>query len=483
MPSTLRLDTALYGAAVLVDRLLGFFLLPLLTRAISPADYGVWTQTAVTAGLFVPLVLFGSPTAVVRYFSGALGARARVRSFACLGAVGAALLALCAALALGLPAPLAAWVYGEPGHQALVPLLLLLLTAEALTEFSLAWLRAAGRIGNVAIALVLRSLVRYGVVLALVGSQAGPLVEWFGRYAAAQLSLAVLLSAVTLWVLSRSEEPAERMAPPRPGELLAFAAPLVALSLFTSLNGFLDRYLLVNWLGLESVAVYAAAVSLCTVPAVFYSVLGFTLFPVLSRHWQQRSFGEAQRLMTLALRVFLFFCVPVSALLAVAGPGLLPMLATRAYHPPVLVFVLLGLSVSAFGCYQILLYPLLLCGRSRQVLGLAVLATATNVLLNLWLARRWGVVGAAGAAAVSNFLMVAWAARLVRQVMPWRFPWPELRTIVGHALLGLLPLGAWLAFGSPSLFVAALAVLVGAAGYLALDWRRPDSTGRAALGQ
>ena len=66
MTSTLRADTALYGTAVLIDRLLGFFLLPLLTRAISPADYGAWTQTAVAAGLLVPLVLFGAPTGVVR---------------------------------------------------------------------------------------------------------------------------------------------------------------------------------------------------------------------------------------------------------------------------------------------------------------------------------------------------------------------------------------------------------------------------------
>lgn len=141
MASTLRVDTAVYGSAMMIDRLLGFFLLPLLTRAIVPADYGAWTQTAVAAGLLVPLVLFGSSTAVVRYFSTAASARIRRRFFAQLGAVALLLLALCVALASTLPLQLAAFVYGEAGYENLIPILLVLLAADAATEFSVAWLR------------------------------------------------------------------------------------------------------------------------------------------------------------------------------------------------------------------------------------------------------------------------------------------------------------------------------------------------------
>ena len=53
MPATLRTGTALYASALLLDRLLGLLLLPLLTRALSSADYGAWTQTAVAAGILL----------------------------------------------------------------------------------------------------------------------------------------------------------------------------------------------------------------------------------------------------------------------------------------------------------------------------------------------------------------------------------------------------------------------------------------------
>lgn len=483
MASTLRVDTAIYGSAMMIDRLLGFFLLPLLTRATVPADYGAWTQTAVATSLLVPFVLFSSSTAVVRYFSTVVSARVRRRFFAQLGAVALLLFAVCVALMSTLPLPLTALIYGEAGRENLLPILLMLLAADAITEFSAAWLRAAGHIGGVAAALVLRSLVRYGVVLMLVGSMPAPLMSWFGYYAAAQMTLALVVLAATLWVLRRTSVDLEPVQSPRLRELLAFSAPLVALSLFASLNSFLDRFVLVQWLGLDGVAIYAAAVSLCTIPAAFYSVLGFTLFPVLARHWQGARLDEAARLMTLALRVFLFLCVPVAMLLAVGGHWVLPLLTTGAYVAPPAVFALLGLSVSAAGSYQILLYALLLDGRSRQVLGLAVLATAINLALNLWLAHRWGVVGAACAAAVSNLVMVGVSTRLVRKVLRWTFPWTGVWSTVQHAVLAVLPLGLVLISSTPSLPLAAAAFVLGGMAYLVLDWRSSDSIARRALGQ
>jgi len=126
---------------------------------------------------------------------------------------------------------------------------------------------------------------------------------------------------------------------------------------------------------------------------------------------------------------------------ALAGPALLPLLSTADYRAEPAVFALLGLSVAAFGLYQILLYTLLLDGRSRQVLGLAVAAAALNAALNCcW--RRAGCGGAATAAAASNAAMVVWAARLAQGVMTWRFPWAGLGHISWRALAAALPLAA-----------------------------------------
>jgi len=489
MPATLRTGTALYASALLLDRLLGLLLLPLLTRAVDPHDYGAWTQTAVAAGLLMPVVLLATPTAIVRSFSAAVGASPRLHFFGRLGGLALLLFLVIAAFVLAWREPFARLVYGETGRAVIVPALLAVLAADAAVDFATAWLRAGGRMGLISAVLAWRSALRYGVVLWLVGEGGVALADWLGTYAAVQCMLALAVLVVTLTLLRRGVEPAgaavSTVAVPRLRDLLSFCLPLVALAIFTSFSATFDRFLLVHLLGLDAVAVYAAAVSLCGVPALFYTVLGFTLFPVLARHWGAGRRDEAARLSTQALLVFAFLCLPVALTLALAGPALLPLLSTADYRAEPQVFALLGLSVAAFGCYQILLYTLLLDGRSRQVLALAVGAAVLNAALNLLLAPHWGTVGAAAAAAASNGVMVLWAARLAGRVMPWRFPWARLGRIAWHALAAAVPLAAvlwpWHAAPTVSWPLVSAAVLLGGLLYVALDWGRSGSVARMLL--
>lgn len=479
MARSLRLDTALYGAATLFDRLLGFLLLPVLTRAISPADFGLWTQTAVAAGMLVPVVLFGLPTAIVNFFSGEgadrRGALLRLAALPLgLGAVTAAVLWVAATWASRL-------VYGDAAHAALVTMLIGLLCADAAAEYALAGLRAARRIGAIALAMAARSVLRYAAVLWLVRDGHAPLTAWFADYVLAQAALAAALVGLAAFGLPRAAPGAAARPAPSLRAVLGFSAPLVLLAMFTAANAFIDRFVLVHLLGLDAVAVYAASASLAAIPAAFYSVLGYTLFPTLARAWQDGRRDALAPLLGRAVEVFLFLCLPVAAFVAAAGTGVLPLLSTADYRPPAAVFVLLGLSVAAFGVYQIVLYPLLLDGRSPQVLGLTLGAAATNLGLNLMLAPALGLVGAAAAAALSNLLLATLAALRVRQVIAWRFDAAGAVTIAARAALAALPL-AWLTQAAAlTPWRAAFGAAAGLAIYLALDLARRDSLARALL--
>lgn len=473
----LRGDTALYALAVGLDRLLAFLMLPFLTRLIAPQDFGAWTQTAVSAGLLVPLVLFAFPTAIVRSFSGG-GGECRT-FFDRLGGIAAGLYLVAAGAVLAAGSAVAGWVYGDPTARALLPALLLWVAADAAIEFGVAWLRAAGRMGRVAGVLIGRSLVRYGTLLALVGGGEPPLAVWLMHFALLQAGygvLVVLLSRAQLGPPTQGQPQAAELR-----ELLRFALPLVALAGFTSLNAVLDRYLLLRTLDLRGLAVYAAAQSLANIPTLFHTVLGFTLFPVLARHWRSGKVDKASGLVARSLQAYLFFCVPVALLITLAGPWGLPLLTTAHYGAPPSLFAALGVSVVAFGVYQILLYALLLDGRSGQVLGLAVLATAVNAGLNLLLAPRFGATGAAAAVASANLLMSALAARLAHAVLPWRFPWAAAARIGAGSLLAALPLAWAAAQQQPSAMLMLGAALLAAALYLGLDLARPGSIARSIL--
>ncbi|WP_158288873.1 lipopolysaccharide biosynthesis protein [Rubrivivax albus] len=426
----LRSDTAMYGGAVFIDRLLALLLLPLLTRAIGEADYGAWTQTLVVSSLLMPLVLFALPTTIVRSFAPAALARLRWLAFGRLGGVVLALFAVAALAGWAAREGVAELAWGDDGRAVLLPGLLLVLAADAGIEFANAWLRAAGRIGWIAWGLLARSALRYAVVWALVADGSRALQAWLPVYGVSQLALAAALLILAARVLQAEAQAPPAQPPaaevPRMAELLSFSAPLVGLALFGALNASFDRFLLVQALGLEAVATYAAAVSLSAVPAVFYSVLGFTLFPVLARAWHGQRRDEAARLTGQALAVFVGLALPVGLALAVAGPWLLPWLTTASYQAPWPVFAGQAVAVLAFGIYQVLLYTLLLDGRSLQVLGMAMVAAALNAVANLWLLPRFGMSGAAAAAALANLAVMGWAWQAAGRVLgrvpaPWRW--------------------------------------------------------------
>jgi O-antigen/teichoic acid export membrane protein len=251
----------------------------------------------------------------------------------------------------------------------------------------------------------------------------------------------------------------------------------------TMAHNFADRIFLTHLLGLQRVAVYAAVASLVGMAAVFYTVQGFTLFPALAGLWSSGQHEAAGRIATRALHFFLYCAVPLIMLLAVVSPTLLPMIATDAYHARPLVFLLLGGAVIGFGCYQILLYLVLLSGRGLSGLSAMTAAAIANIALNFALVPLAGLCGAAGAACLSNLFLALLTGRTARQGLAFAFPWREAVDIAARSLLAALCImatGIWLDLSSPPTLVGAM--MAAAMLYILPDLFRPGSPPRLLLG-
>lgn len=471
----MRRDTLTYAGAIAVDRLLGLILLPMLTRLLSRDDYGAWSQTGVTAGLLITVVLYAFPTVIVRHQAADTGPNARRRAFNRMGLLCACFSLLWTLAVLSAPSAVAHLIYGDKSYSALVPALLVWMFAEAAIEFAIAWWRVLGRIDVISGVLVLRSTCRVSLAILMANFSGLPLSGWLLFYS---LALAVLATCVLLASRRAVRYGINReclhVPPPLRSQILE-ATPLVALSILSALSGNIDRYLLVAWLSLDTVAVYAAAASLAAVPFMIHSVLGFTLFPAMSRQWALGQRAKATQLMNQSLLVYCFISVPIALAVAGFGPWVLPWIATIDYQVEPVVFIGLSVSVLALGVQQILVYGLLLDGRGRQMLLLATLAVSLNLALAILLVPELGMRGAALAAALANLGLVTMTARAVSTILDWRFPWRQTARIATHAflcalpVLGLAALDLW-TFSS----VLTMLLLVGPT-YLALDWWATDS--------
>ena len=60
--------TLSYASARFTERLVAFFILPVLTKTITPLEYAVWTQSIIVAGVLMPVILLKFETSLVQFF-------------------------------------------------------------------------------------------------------------------------------------------------------------------------------------------------------------------------------------------------------------------------------------------------------------------------------------------------------------------------------------------------------------------------------
>lgn len=476
MKSKFRGDTAIYGLAQVAERLVSFFLLPLLTKATSSADYGIWSQLIVVAGLTTPIVLLGLQTALVRTLPRWRNVMQIYNSLvliAFISAMGAML--LLASVFILFRTELGLFFFGDSSYSKFVVLLAGLIFTEALFEFLVSVLRAEGLIRRIGYYLLLKGVARLGIFLFVLVYLQGPFPEAVLSFVFCQLCFVLLVASIELPV---QKIISAGIGPGLPyfGETLRFALPLVALSILTGLNNSIDRFFLTHLLGVHEVAVYAAAYSLAAIAGFFYSILGFSLFPAMSICWAEGRKDDAAQLLGKTVKVYLFFMLPFVVMLSICGPDILKLMATPQYQLPTIAYLFLAGSVGFFGIYQVGAYAVILEGRTRNTIALMGSTAIINIGLNAVLIPLWGLVGAALAICVANGILAYRTFSTMMTILPSASYFEGLLTLVIRSgVVGLILFfgGALVEYSTLIELVSMLSLV--AVLYLIIDFASKDS--------
>jgi O-antigen/teichoic acid export membrane protein len=477
MTSKFRSDTAIYGLTQVAERLISFFLLPLLTKTTSAEEYGIWSQLIVVAGISTPVVLLGLQTALVRYLPRWRDAL-QVQYSMMLRTVSAvtSVFLVMAIVLIFFQLELGIVFFGASEHAIFVPMLAGLILTEVLSEFLVAVLRAEGFIRRLAYYLLFKSAARISILLVVLGYLGG-------GFQAAVLSFVVCQFCIVL-LFGMYEMPVRRIA--RAGlvasrpywrETLKFALPIVVLAVLTGLNNFADRFFLTYFLGVHEVAVYAAGYSLAGIAGFFYSVLGFSLFPAMSACWAAGHKDAAAQLLGKTVQVYLFLLLPFVFALGICGPEILVLLATQQYYMSGFTFFLLAAAVGLFGVYQLGAYAVILGERSVDTMRLMCMVVMINLSLNTVLIPLWGVVGAALATCLANGILAIRTVTVAWKILPLGKFIDNLRPVAGRSVLSALFLFLGKAWIQPNnLFTLTILLSFAAIIYIALDYFGSKST-------
>ncbi len=463
-------DSAVYGLGQALGRAVQLLLVPVLTRLLAPAEFGVAELVQGYMQVAVLVLVFGMDGALARFFYEEPDRPARMRmvstslAFRLLtsSAVAALLIVFAVPLAFGL-------LHGEAYRKYLV-VGAATVPCTLLVMFSNDVLRVTFQPLKYITLNVIQTVLVTGLSIVLVGplkmSTAGVL---YGRL------FGDAIAAVVGFVLIRHSL-AFRLDRGTLGRMLAYGVPTVPAACgFAAIAG-LDRYALQRTRSIEEVATYAVALRFFSVMTFAASAFHLAYGPFA---YARAGNPESPRLFARVLVAYLALACLGAMVVGLFAPEVLRLLVTKAYRPEAaaLPALLLSFAAVALGAYTVTSIGIGLALKT-PLLGIGAWGGALVAgLVHVALTPRLGPTGAA-VATLAGYVGVAGLTYVMAQrvrPLPYRadvaaglFAMAIGLALAAHALA---PPGAW------GVGVRMLAVLV----YVGVCWKARVWSERASI--
>lgn len=215
------------------------------------------------------------------------------------------------------------------------------------------------------------------------------------------------------------------------GYTISLTAFLVVFPLFINIDVFLVRGLIQST---TETGWYVAATTMARLPFYLFTGLLLTLLPSVA-HLKQTSEKELRRVVSEVIRYALVLLVPMSVLVAVTAPTLLPLLFGDEYRNGVAPLQLLVIGITLLVLFRVYSTVLLGLSNSRDVILVTFGMIVLDTVLNLLLIPRYGLLGAAGGSLIASVAGFAVIAVLMSRHLTLLLPLKSVGKIVLASLI------------------------------------------------
>lgn len=423
--STLK-HGSIYTIGLVLSRIISFVMIPIYTRVLTPADYGVLEVLSLTTDVISMLAGMGIGTAVTRYyfFYDDQKDRNAVVSSAAFVVLGVfSLIALIGAI---VAAPLAELLLGPGASVNLVRLALLNLAIGASLEIPIVLLRAQQRSTTTVTVGLVRLLIGLGLNILLVVvlrlGVAGILIS--------SITASAIVSGVLLWRMFR--EVGTRVSGAILRRMLAFGAPLVIWNLGSFVLHFSDRYFLRAYVSLEAVGIYSLSYKLAMLVAMFISGPFHDIWTPKLLQIDRSEGTRAPAILGEILAHYNLLLVTAALGLALFSRDVIELATGPDFHTAAKQVPLLALAMVFFGYRGTTMPGAVIRERSDLIARGTAIAGVAALALNMLLIPRWGVTGASLATLLSFVLEFLLMRALVIRIYP--LPIPLTQTLLPVAI-------------------------------------------------
>lgn len=458
-------ETAIYGLSTILARIINFVLVPVYTRVLTQADYGVVTELMSWIGVLQVAMVLGLETGCFKFANrdGADTRKVYGNAFVAVFGVSAVTLAL----ALAFATPIAS-ALGYDGYEAVITYMGGILALDAVTAIIFAKLRQEHKALKFAVIKTLKICTELGVNLYLFLAPLKP--QWIYGFVSVQPDFsypifAIFASCILCFVLLLDEffRISLRLDRKLMRDMLLYSLPLMVAALPGVINDLLDR-ILFRWFDTSSeqwratLGVYQAAVKLSVIMNLFIQMFRYAAEPFF---FQRAKDKDSKELYARVMTWFVAFCCLV-LLGVVYYIDILGLLLGRDFRSalavvPVmlLAYIFLGMLFNVNMWYK-------LSGKTTMAIWITLAGLVVTTLVNILFMPAFSYWASAFGHLLSYLVMLVISVLLGNRY--YRIPYDWKRISALFALAAAFYAGSLLTGVIPSLWLKLIAntILLGA---------------------
>lgn len=400
---------AIYTAANVANSAIPFLLLPILTRVLTPGEYGLVAlfmtlTTAFTA--FAGLSVHGAVN--VRYFDASIDHPRYVGT--ALAVLGASSVLLLVVVLLAAPW-LSSWTHLSSLWLALA---VCVAAAQFVNQLRLTMWQVRGDAFRYGVFQVGQTAVNLTLSLLLIALGMG----WQGRGAGYVVAI-VAFAAIGLATLQRSSKITWQFDRAYANDALRFGVPLIPHVVGTLFIASSDRLMVARLMSVHDAGIYAAAMQVGLVIAMLADAVVKALGPWLYANLAHADEATKRKLVRATYAFFVAISLTAISFGLVAPRLLLLVGEEFRASESVVLYIALG---GAFAGMYLMVVNYIFFARRNGFLSAASLAVGVfNLMASYLLVGRNGAVGAAQAYAASQGLLflLVWFIAAKAHPMPW----------------------------------------------------------------
>ena len=444
--------TTHYSAGNGMVMLAGLISFPILTRLLSVEEYGALSLISAALVFAVGAAKAGMQHAIVRFYVDA-DSDGTLRRFYSSVLISMALLAV--AGWGGWLAVVTIVPHGWATNPALQSALMIaggLVFIRVVDSAFLNILRAREQSQLYNVVRVIKTYLSIGLFLTVLLYFRRDLNGYFGSLIAIELIMLLYIASRMSGTISfaRTEYSGELVK-----KMIFFGLPMMGFELAGAVLSFGDRFVIESVMGTAAVGEYSASYNLSEyVQQATFRASWLASLPLILRMWKSEGDVATAEFVGRILSLYVLAAAPIVAGMALVGPAVVNILATDKFAAGTIIipYVVAGMAFQGMAAYMAAgLYV------NRASLHLMVIVSGSallNIVLNLFLVPRYGLIGAAWATLVSCVILALWSLLSGRRRIRVDIALLPMLRYIGYSLIMYWAVSR-IHFGNSTLTVAA----------------------------